>query len=55
MNGPALTCSDCGAALAPSKYRKGTRCKGCTARTNSRSPEARAKASAAMRRAWRRT
>lgn len=54
MNGPALTCSDCGAALAPSKYRKGTRCKGCTARANSRSPEARAKASAAMRQAWRR-
>lgn len=54
MNGAAITCSDCGAALAPSKDRKGTRCKGCTARANSRSPEARAKASAAMRQAWRR-
>ena len=50
----AITCSDCGTALAPSKARKGTMCKGCTARANARSPEARAKASAALRKAWQR-
>lgn len=53
-SGDRLACSACGAALAPSRDRKGTMCKGCTARANSRSPEARAKASAAMRKSWQR-
>ncbi|KUO53179.1 MAG: hypothetical protein APF82_00905 [Sphingomonadales bacterium BRH_c42] len=48
----ALICSDCGTALAPSKQRKGTRCKSCTARAMSRNPATRAKISAAMRKNW---
>lgn len=48
----ALICSDCGTALSPSKQRKGTRCKSCTARAMSRNPATRAKISAAMRKNW---
>lgn len=47
-----LICSDCGAGLSPSKQRKGTRCKSCTARAMSRNPATRAKISAAMRKNW---
>jgi len=49
---PVMACSDCGAEIKPSKRRKGTRCKRCTAIAVTRDPANQAKRSAALRRVW---
>lgn len=52
MTGEVVTCSHCPATFVRRRDRKGTRCKACTARANSRAATSRAKRGATMRAIW---